>query len=543
MPIDPRIVFGLDPAARPPDPIAQFAQLQGARNLINQGPVQQQEQQLRDLQIKEHERKAQQADLDTREDQVLQQLWGEHQGNPTAILKAAAGKVRAKTYAGIQKTFADASKAVAEIAQSELPVMQDQNSRLTALTQQVLAIPDDQYAQQWPTIRATALQINPKLQLPDQPIPKDQLAIKRLQFMTEGNFLSEEAEKRARAAELRASALHAPALAEAQEKATGAALKNAGQEPIQPVEQARIDESKLTPDYKNFQLSQKEGFKGSFEQWQTTDANRRRTINQFTIPGLGAGQNQQLTGEAYLKTLPPGTAAQIKAIAEGRVAAPTAANRSQAAQQLRAALFQYDPTFSEQRAQVRKAFTTGKEGQNIGALNTAIVHLGRLGETAEALKNGSFTPGNEVFNWAKDKFGSETVTNFELLKDAVAGEMAAALKGNATDIEIANMKKSIRASNSPAQMQGVVGEGMGILADKANTYTERYHREMPDDTTWSPVLPSAKAQLTKHGVKKTEGGASLPAEAKSKLKAGHETTFGNGQVWTLDPSGKEKRVR
>jgi hypothetical protein len=153
---------------------------------------------------------------------------------------------------------------------------------------------------------------------------------------------------------------------------------------------------------------------------------------------------------------------------------------------------------------VRRAFTAGKNGDNIGALNTAIVHLGRLGQTAEALKNGNFTPGNELFNYFKDKFGSNVVTNFELLKDAVAGEMASALKGTATDIEIANMKRSIKAANSPSQMVGVVQEGMGILSDKANTYQERYRALMPDDP-WSPILPGARAMLERYGAGESVG--------------------------------------
>jgi hypothetical protein len=232
-----------------------------------------------------------------------------------------------------------------------------------------------------------------------------------------------------------------------------------------------------------------------------------RPVIQTGIAGMdrpGSGGQGQTTGDEFLKTLPSSIAAQVRAIAEGRSGIPSASSRSQAAVQIRDAVFRYDPTFSEQRAQVRKALTTGPEGKNVGALNTAIVHLGRLGDTAESLKNGSFTPGNEAYNWLRDKFGSETVTNFGLLKDAVAGEMAAALKGNATDIEIEKMGKSIRAANSPAQMRGVIQEGMGILADKAQTYDERYHREMPDDKEWSPILPSARDQLKRHGVGKSE---------------------------------------
>lgn len=254
-----------------------------------------------------------------------------------------------------------------------------------------------------------------------------------------------------------------------------------------------------------------EAWNGAAKKWETLGPNNhlgaKPQSQNIVIPGLANQTPEQtkLTGDEYLKSLPTGTAAQVKAISEGRMGMPSGSSRSPGAQQMRNAVLQFDPGFSEQRAQVRKAFTTGPDGKNIGALNTAVVHLGRLGDTAEALQNGTFTPGNELFNYVKDKFGSAATTNFGLLRDAVAGEMASALKGTATDIEIEKMGKSIRGANSPEQMRGVINEGMGILNDKANTYDERYHAVMRDDP-WSPILPSAKAQLQKHGVKATGAG-------------------------------------
>jgi len=213
-------------------------------------------------------------------------------------------------------------------------------------------------------------------------------------------------------------------------------------------------------------------------------------------------EQSSVTGEDFLKTLPLGRQSLIRGMASGALPAPGSSSRSDEAQKNLAYLMQFDPTFTVQRAQVRKAFTTGPEGKNIGALNTAIVHLGRLAEAGEALQNGSFVPGNEAYNWLKDRFGSEKVTNFGLLKDAVAGEMAAALKGNATDIEIEKMGRSIRAANSPAQMKGVVQEGMAVLADKARTYQERYQQQNAGDS-WSPILPTAQGMLDKHKVHRT----------------------------------------
>lgn len=228
-----------------------------------------------------------------------------------------------------------------------------------------------------------------------------------------------------------------------------------------------------------------------------------RPVIQNFAPGLGPGTpggNSQDTGQAFLDKLPPGTAAQVKAIAEGRATMPNASTRSQAALQLRDAVFKYDPSFSDQRAQIRKAFTSGADGRNIGALNTAAVHLDQFADAADALSNGSFRPGNQVFNALKSAFGSSAPTNFESLKSAVAGEMASALKGNATDPEIANMARNINGANSPAQLAGAVRTNLDVLRAKLNTYQERYQQQSPGDTVWSPVLPSAQRVFDKRGV-------------------------------------------
>ena len=143
---------------------------------------------------------------------------------------------------------------------------------------------------------------------------------------------------------------------------------------------------------------------------------------------------QSLTGPAYLNTLPAGLQARVKAIAEGR---DTSIPRGAQQGPLMAAVNQYDPTYNATRGKARAAFTSGKQGQNVQALNTATVHLDQLAtDASDALKNGSFRPGNAAYNSLSAAFGQNAVTNFDALKTAVAGEMATALKGNATDQEI-----------------------------------------------------------------------------------------------------------
>ena len=101
-------------------------------------------------------------------------------------------------------------------------------------------------------------------------------------------------------------------------------------------------------------------------------------------------------------------------------------------------------------------------------------------------------------------FGSNAPTNFEDIKSAVDGEMANALKGQATDPEIKNMSQNHKAAASPAQLQGAIEKDMHLLGQKLQTYQERYDQQAYDPNvpadTWSPVLPSAKAVFSKHSI-------------------------------------------
>lgn len=264
---------------------------------------------------------------------------------------------------------------------------------------------------------------------------------------------------------------------------------------------------------------------------EQTAQNQQALIN---VQSKGAPQNPASagkSGDAYLQTLDPARAARVKAIAEGREPEPTgAALRSPFAQSLMNDVYAYEPDWSSQRAQIRKAFTTGKDADNIGALNTATVHLDALGEAAKALANGNFTPGNAAYNKIKELFGSSAPTTFETIKNAVAGEQANALKGSATDIEIANTGKTINAANSPQQLADAIDKAsMPIMYQKLNTYKERYEQQIPNDKVYSPVLPSAAAAFQKHGV-----GANAPSAGGHIIAIGDKKYQYKGSGDTAD---------
>ena len=288
--------------------------------------------------------------------------------------------------------------------------------------------------------------------------------------------------------------------------------KNVDLGPAEATGQSGVDSQELQSYLKNHPKSTPE----DFAKWKAS-LGPTISFNLQAQGAAGAGSNPATAGKSgqdYLAALNPQRANLVKALDEGRIPTPNSfALKTPYWQSVMNDVTAYDPQFSTQRAEIRKAFTTGPDGKNIGALNTAAVHLDELSEAAKALDNGSFVPGNQVYNSIRTMFGSALPTNFEGIKSAVSGEMANALKGNATDQEISNIAKTINGAGSPAQLAGIVDTQLPLLRQKLGTYQQRYQQQIPNDTTWSPVLPQAQQVFAKHGIGGSNSSATISVKA------------------------------
>ncbi len=189
----------------------------------------------------------------------------------------------------------------------------------------------------------------------------------------------------------------------------------------------------------------------------------------------------------------------------------------------------FDATEFPNRARTRVAFTTGIQGQQANAMNTAIGHLDQLGVAVDALGNGDFTPANAGYNYLRTVFGSDKVTNFESLKTVLSGELANVFKkSGATDIEIANIERTIQSKNSPAQLGGYIRTQIPVLGSKLSALNYQYHQAMGATDPFQVLSPDAKGVLAKYGFdpnnpKILPSGAPAPARST---------------VTVMDPTGR-----
>jgi hypothetical protein len=104
------------------------------------------------------------------------------------------------------------------------------------------------------------------------------------------------------------------------------------------------------------------------------------------------------SGEDFLATIPVRWRNTVKKIAQydediTKITSQRGGERSMVQQWVNQVNPAYDQSIFANRNPTRKAFTTGTQGQQINAMNTAVGHIDQLTDQMAALGNGTFTPG------------------------------------------------------------------------------------------------------------------------------------------------------
>lgn len=128
---------------------------------------------------------------------------------------------------------------------------------------------------------------------------------------------------------------------------------------------------------------------------------------------------------------------------------------------------------------VKKDFTTGKGAQNLTAFNTAIEHANQLSTAADALNNRDEHTLNAIGNRLGYEFGSDKTTNFNVIKNALSGEISKVFKGGeATDAEIKAVQAPFDAANSPEQLKGAIKQAISLMNSKRDALKQQYQSGM-----------------------------------------------------------------
>lgn len=208
-------------------------------------------------------------------------------------------------------------------------------------------------------------------------------------------------------------------------------------------------------------------------------------------------------GDEYLATLPPGVAAQVKAMADGKLAITPQTLRTPQGQALLQMAMQYEPgtdqtTYISRAATARDA-ASGKLANSNNALNTVAGHLQGLSESADALNNTRFPWWNTFKNAVASNSGEPQVKTFNLNLQGVVSELERAYRGaGGSEGDINKWRATLGDSNSPQQFKEVLAKGAEMLQSKLEANHEQYVQGMrgrPGEH--QTITPKARAALDK----------------------------------------------
>ena len=124
---------------------------------------------------------------------------------------------------------------------------------------------------------------------------------------------------------------------------------------------------------------------------------------------------------------------------------------------------------------VKQEFASGDAAKSLTAFNTAIEHAKQLGTAADALSNGNMPLVNKLTNAIGYNTGSDKTTNFNVIKNALTGEISKVFKGGgATDAEIEAVQGPFSSANSSAQLKGAINNAVQLMNSKREALQQQY---------------------------------------------------------------------
>lgn len=251
----------------------------------------------------------------------------------------------------------------------------------------------------------------------------------------------------------------------------------------------RIRASKIqNPDLSNM------GVGGAGGPQMPVQSTAQATTGQTVIGPDGLPQTPR--NEAFLQTLDPQIAAQVKAYADGRLPIPAGfALKSPYFQNMLRLVGQYDPSFdfvnANARNKTRQSFSAGPDAANVTALNTAIYHLGSLKNAFDKLDNSSFPTYNAVANTLGEQFGSQKVqagvAGVNADAQAVAEELAKVFRSQGmSESEVNAWKAKLNTNSAPGTSNETINEALNLMDGRLQALADKYNSGM--GTTADPMM-------------------------------------------------------
>lgn len=250
--------------------------------------------------------------------------------------------------------------------------------------------------------------------------------------------------------------------------------------------------------------------------------NSRATAADTTapVPTVLDAAGLPITGDEFLKILPPHRATAARALAEGRGIYPTGTYaKSPAGQQLIADAMQYDPELDantfKKRGAAQIAYGSGTQGKNVVALKTAVDHILHLAKAADKLTDTGFQMGNELLNKGSKQVGGTGITNYETVLNTAAPEIVKAyVPTGGTEHDRIQMRNNFDPKLTKVQKKEAIATQAELMLNRLEQLQAGYDEAM--GKVAKPLVdPKIKEKLQKlqQGLNPDQ---EVPAETENK---------------------------
>ena len=179
------------------------------------------------------------------------------------------------------------------------------------------------------------------------------------------------------------------------------------------------------------------------------------------------------------------------------------------------------------KTKAAKDFSTGIQGRQVTAFNTAIDHLATMDKLSDALQNNDIKAFNYLGNVIAKQTGQPAPVNFDAAKQIVTAEIIKAVVASGGGVrERQEAEANFATANSPAQLKGVINTYKQLLGGQLNSLGLQYQNTTGRTDFDKKLTGEAKQAFT--SVREQHNASGLPP--------------GVGANWQLMQDGKGNKA-